>query len=92
MMQSQALEPRVATLEAAQNETTQTLRWVVAKLGRVCAVQDEHTLRFERMEARLGGVEKGLTEVRTDLASLRNDLPGMMADVMREVLKDTSKP
>ena len=102
MADTQELEPRVAALETAQNDTTQTLRWVVAKLGRVSSVQDEHTLRLERVETRLGSVETrlgnvetrlgnvetGLAGVRTDLAGLRRDLPGMMADVMREVLKE----
>ena len=105
MIEMQSPEPRVTALETAQNEAVQTLRWVVAKLGRVAAVQDEHTLRFERVEARLGNVEfrlgnveKGLAEVRgeivevrADLAGLRRDLPGMMAEVMRDVLKDVNK-
>ena len=95
MADIQELDRRVTALEAAQNDTTQTLRWVVAKLGRVSSVQDEHTLRLERVETRLGSVETrlgnvetGLAGVRTDLAGLRRDLPGMMADVMREVLKE----
>jgi hypothetical protein len=48
------LDQRVIALERSQGDTTQTLRWVVAKLGRIQAVQDEHTLRLERIE---GGVE-----------------------------------
>jgi hypothetical protein len=51
------LDRRVTALEAAQGDTTQTLRWVVAKLARMQAVQDEHTLRLERVEARLHSVE-----------------------------------
>ena len=34
------LERRVTALERAQNDTTDTLRWVVAKLGRISAVQE----------------------------------------------------
>jgi hypothetical protein len=67
------LERRVKALEAAQNDTTQTLRWVVAKLGGISALQDEHTLRLERIE--------------TDIRNLRRDLPAMMAETMREVLR-----
>jgi len=68
------LERRVKALEAAQNDTTQTLRWVVAKLGGISALQDEHTLRLERIE--------------TDIRNLRRDLPAMMAQTMREVLRE----
>ena len=81
MADIQELDRRVTALEAAQSDTTQTLRWVVAKLGRVSSVQDEHTLRLERIDSRLTNVETGLD-------SLRRDLPGMIANVMREVLKE----
>lgn len=68
------LERRVTALEAYQRDTTETLRWVVAKLGRISAVQEEHGLRLERIE--------------TDIRNLRRDFPGMIADTMREVLKE----
>jgi chromosome segregation ATPase len=63
----ESLDRRVTALEAAQGETTQTLRWVVAKLGRIQAVQDEHTLRLERVEQRLDGVEQRLDRVEQRL-------------------------
>ena len=47
------LDRRTTALEHAQNDTTQTMRWVVAKLGRMQAVQDEHTLRLERLETKV---------------------------------------
>jgi hypothetical protein len=67
------LERRVSALEAAQNDTTQTQRWVVARLGRMSSVQDEHTLRLERIES--------------DLKGLRADLPVMLAEAVREGIK-----
>jgi hypothetical protein len=67
------LERRVSALEAAQNDTTQTMRWAVAKLGRIAAVQDEHTLRLERIEA--------------DLKGLRTDLPALVSDAVRDGIK-----
>lgn len=76
------LERRVTALEAAQNDTTQTLRWTVAKLGRISAVQDEHTLRLER-------IESDVAAIKTDLSGLRRDLPGIISDAMREVLKES---
>jgi hypothetical protein len=65
-------------LDAAQNDTTQTLPWVVARLGRISSLQDEHTLRLERIES--------------DFCGLRRELPAVVADTMREVLKETRKP
>lgn len=91
------LDRRTTALELAQGETTQTLRWVVAKLGRMQAVQDEHTLRLERIETRLDGVEARLdrVEARLDRVEARLDgierkldglietLPGIVADAVR---------
>jgi hypothetical protein len=71
------LERRVQALEAAQTNTTQTQRWVVAKLGGISALQDEHTLRLERIEA--------------DIRSLRRDLPSIVAETMREVLREKAE-
>src|SRR5262245_40283267 len=47
------LDRRVTALDRAQGETTESLRWAVAKLGRIQAVQDEHTLRLERIETKI---------------------------------------
>lgn len=67
------LERRVTALEKAQNDTTQTLRWVVAKLGKMSAVQEEHTLRLERIETKL------------DEHSARLDaLPRVIVETVRE--------
>jgi hypothetical protein len=84
------LDRRATALEAAQGDTTQTLRWVVAKLGRMQAVQDEHTLRLERVEAkvdgldtRLGNVETRLGNVERKLDGLIETLPGIVADAVR---------
>ncbi len=88
MIELQDFEQRTAALEVAQNETTQTLKWVVARVGRMSAVQDEHTLRLDRIETRLGNVETRLGNVETGLNSLRQELPEMIAEVMREVLKE----
>jgi hypothetical protein len=75
------LERRVSALEAAQNDTTQTQRWVVAKLGRMSAVQDEHTLRLER-------IESDVSEIKQEIAGLRKDLPAIVSESLREVLNE----
>jgi len=74
------LERRVTALEVAQNDTTQTLRWVVAKLGRISSVQDEHTLHLER-------IESDVRRVEVDLKGLRADLPAMLTEAVREGMK-----
>jgi hypothetical protein len=75
------LERRVTALEAAQKETAETQTWMAATLGRIAAVQDtqgrtleDHTQRLDRIEA--------------DLKGLRGDLPTMLAEAVREGLKD----
>jgi chromosome segregation ATPase len=78
------LDRRACALERAQGDTTETLRWVVAKLGRIQAVQDEHTLRLERLEtkfdlmdARLGTVETRLGNVATRLEIVEGKLDAL---------------
>ncbi|HEX6000801.1 MAG TPA: DUF16 domain-containing protein [Hyphomicrobiaceae bacterium] len=43
----------MTALDRAQGDTTETLRWVVTKLARMQAVQDEHTLRLDRLETKV---------------------------------------
>jgi uncharacterized coiled-coil protein SlyX len=71
------LDRRASALEAAQGNTTETLRWVVTKLARMQAVQDEHTLRLERLETkmdvldgRMDALEGRMTAVETKLDAL----------------------
>jgi hypothetical protein len=52
------LDRRVSALERTRGDTTESLRWAAARLGRIQAVQDEHTLRLERVEARLDSVDE----------------------------------
>ena len=92
------LDRRLSALERTQNDTTESLRWVVAKLGRLAAVQDEHTLRFERLETKVDHLETKVDHlgakvdrIEVDLRSLRDTLPGLMRDVMREVLAERDR-
>lgn len=57
------LDGRTTALEHAQGETTQTLRWVVTKLARMQAVQDEHTLRLERLESKMDALPRAIAEM-----------------------------
>jgi hypothetical protein len=60
---AEGLDRRVAAVEHAQRETTETLRWVVTKLARVQAVQDEHTLRLERLESKVDALPRAIAEM-----------------------------
>lgn len=107
---------RVSALEASHYDTAQTLRWVVAKLGGIATMQDEHTLQLERIDSRLGTLESKsdklnvrfdnvdsrldkvdsrfdkvdsrLDGIEADVKGLRADLPTMIAETMREVLRE----
>jgi seryl-tRNA synthetase len=70
------LDRRVGALEAAQNDNTQTLRWVVAKLGKMEATLQEHTLRLERVEAKVDGIDRKLD-------GLIGALPSIIGDAVR---------
>ncbi len=64
------IDRRVTALEHTQSDTTETLRWVVTKLARMQAVQDEHTLRLERVEARLDSLETKVDALPRAIAEL----------------------
>jgi septal ring factor EnvC (AmiA/AmiB activator) len=80
------LDRRVTVLETVQGETTQTLRWVVAKLGRIQAVQDEHTLRLERVEQRLDKVEARLDSLEAKVDSLPRAIAELIEASERRVM------
>ena len=91
------LERRVEALEKAQNTNTETLEWMAGTLGRIKATTDLHTGRFNDLDNRLDGVEQKLASVEQKLTSriervehevkrLRDDMPGIVAAAMREVL------
>ena len=79
------LDRRTTALEKAQGDTTDTLKWVVAKLGRIQAVQDEHTVRLERLETKVDGLDARLGSVERKLDGLIEALPGLIAEAVRSV-------
>lgn len=70
------LDRRVTALEQAQNETAETLRWVAGTLGRIQAVQDQHTKvldehtrvladhtqRLDRLEVKVDAIPRAVAE------------------------------
>jgi chromosome segregation ATPase len=68
------IDGRTTALERAQGETTETLRWAVTKLARVQAVQDEHTLRLERLESKVDRLDGRLDKVDARLDNIDSQL------------------
>ena len=89
------LERRVTALEAAQTETAETQTWMASTLGRIAAVQDEHTRhlvqivsRLDKIDTRFDKIENRLGKVETEITSFRRDLPSIVADAVREGMKE----
>ena len=61
---------RVIALEQAQKDNTVTLKWLAGTLAQVKALADDHTERLDRIEH--------------DVKALRRDMPGIVADALRD--------
>src|SRR5215210_7601567 len=95
MVDVEALERRVAALEQEVDGEKVVTRYILdqtrrngddlaairARLDRIEARLDRHDARFDRLEAEL-------QSLRMELRSLRTDLPKIVADTMREVLRE----
>ena len=87
------LERRVEALEKAPNANTETLEWMAGTLGRVKATVDMHTTRFDELDKRVDRVEQKVDKltgrverVELEIKKLRDDMPSIVADALREVL------
>lgn len=88
------LDRRVTALEYAQNENTQSLKWLISKVARIQAVQDEHTLRLDRLETKVDRLETkvdglaskvdGLATKFDTLAAKVDALPRILAEMLDE--------
>ncbi len=78
------LERRVVALEAAQNENTKTLNWVVGTIGRMAADLSAVKEDVKGLRSEVGAMDRRLTE---DIAGLRRDLPAIVGEAMRDVLR-----
>lgn len=72
------LERRVEALEKAQCENAGTLKWISGTLGQVAG--DVVGLRED-----MAAMNRHLTQ---EVSSLRKDMPGIVAEAMREVLQE----
>lgn len=78
------LERRVIALEAAHNTNTQTLNWIVGTLGRLAADVSALKEDVKGLNEKVDAMDRRLT---ADIAGLRRDLPNIVTDAMRDVLR-----
>ena len=86
------LKRRVGELEGSFGFLTHQVQGVHRDL---LGFQDQTNQRLDKVDGRLGGVERRLgnveSEVRgvkVEVTSLRKDLPSVVGDAMREVLRE----
>jgi hypothetical protein len=79
------LKCRVGELEGGFGFPTQQVRAVHLVLLNFQTLTNS---RFDKVEDRLDRVEGRLGRVETEVASLREELPTVVADVMREALRE----
>ena len=88
------IEGRVTALEQAQNDNTQSLRWLIKSTAQMKKQQDEHTATLADHTRTLADHTRTLSDhtrrldrIEHEVKSLRTDLPTIVADSMRVVLK-----
>jgi chromosome segregation ATPase len=105
MVDIEALERRVAALEQEVEGEKVVTRYILeqtrrngddlaairARLDRIEARLDRHDARFDRLDAEVQSLRKELDSLRTELRSLRRDLPQIVADSLREVLRERDR-
>ncbi len=75
------LKDRVSSLETKREHTN-------TALGKIIVILEETRLRTTASETRLDTFEKRLEKVEQEIKGLRRDMPSIVADAMREVLKE----
>ena len=81
------LKTRVSRLEKASINNTETITWMAGMLGTIKAVQDKHTERLDGIDGRLDGIDSRLNRVEAEITGLRKDMPSIVADAVREVMR-----
>ena len=98
MADVEALERRIAALEQEVEGEKVVSRYILeqtrrngddlaamrSRLDRIESRLDRHDVRFDRLEAEL-------QTLRMELRSLRSDLPRIVAETMREVLRERDR-
>jgi len=82
------LKRRVSELEGSFGFLTDQVKGVHKDL---LAFQEKTEQRFDKVDGRLDKVEGRLDRVEKGVKDLRHDMPGIVSDAMREVLRERDK-
>ena len=85
------LENRVQVLEGDSDGEKRVTRYI---LDQVRHNGDDLGLlksRMDRVETEMRGLKNEMSQFRSDLTQLRKELPTIVADTMREVLRETRR-
>ena len=98
MVDLQALERRVAALEQEVEGEKVVSRYILEQTRRngddLAALRsrlDRVESRLDRVESRLDRLEGEVQSLRQEVRSLRADLPRIVAETMREVLRERDR-
>ena len=83
-----ALQGRVAVLERETTGEMRVTRHILEQVRHNSADLAALLGRADRSEARLDGLESEVRGVKHEVAQLRRDMPGIVAETMREVLRE----
>jgi hypothetical protein len=82
------LKRRVSELEGSFGFLTDQVKGVHKDL---LAFQEKTEQRFDKVDGRLDKVEGRLDRVEKGVKDLRHDMPGIVGDAMRDVLRERDK-
>lgn len=79
------LKRRVGEMEGSFGFLTEQVKGVHRDL---LGFQDGTEQQFEQVNGRLDKIDGGLDKVESEVRRLREDMPGMVGDTMREVMRE----
>ena len=81
------LKRRVSEIEGSFGFLTQQLKSVHKDL---LSFQERTEQKFEKVDGRFDRLEKEIRDVRKEVGDLRKDMPGIVENTMREVLRESA--
>lgn len=84
----QHLADRVSTLESEVEGEKVVSRYILEQTRRNGDDLAAIKTRLDRVEGRLDRIESEVRQLREEVRQLRRDMPGIVAETMREVLRE----
>jgi tetrahydromethanopterin S-methyltransferase subunit G len=85
------LETRVAAVEQDVDGEKLVSRYILSQSRQNGDDLAALKTRVDRIEEKVDGLDHRMERLEGGLSALRRELPGIVADAMRDVLRDTSK-